>query len=233
MIILEADRLPGASMADLQETFLAVTGNQLDTELHQTAAKVRVEMALLTSSDIVGHLGFQDAAKPQPMTLQQLRNKGKEMNKQQAVENEIARFQPGSLAAQLFAAQEAASKIEPRPKKEPSGEKRAKIAKVKATHAGKSKPQAGSLRCAVLNWIHAQPEGIADVDAMEKALGYPVRGHVQKLIEKDHLTVHETIVPESTGKAAPAGEVGAGATNGEQVGETTSANDETAEKAAA
>lgn len=105
------------------------------------------------------------------------------MNDQQ----EPSQFQPGTLAHHLWIATQAMKPIEPRPKRQPSSEPRKKILAVRATGKGDSHPQKASRRRAILDWIRAQPDQRCTIEALEAQFQQPVRGHVQKLIERKHL----------------------------------------------
>lgn len=96
-------------------------------------------------------------------------------------------FKLGTLSHQLWIATQAMKPIEPRPKRQPSSEPRKKILAVRATGKGDSNPQKASQRRAILDWIRAQPEQQCTIEALEAQFQQPVRGHVQKLIEKKHL----------------------------------------------
>lgn len=100
---------------------------------------------------------------------------------------EVNPFEPGTLAHQLWVATQAMKRIEPRPKRQPSSEPRKKILAVRATGKGDSNPQKASRRRAILDWVCAQPERQCTIEALEAQFQQPVRGHVQKLIEKSHL----------------------------------------------
>lgn len=96
-------------------------------------------------------------------------------------------FKPGTLAHQLWIATQAMKPIEPRPKRQPSSEPRKKILAVRATGAGESKPHASSRRRAVLEFVRSRENGTATLAEIDAHFGEPCRGHVQKLIEKNHL----------------------------------------------
>jgi hypothetical protein len=62
---------------------------------------------------------------------------------------------------------------------------------VRATFEGTSRPQAGSVRNAVLEFVQSAPEHTATVEALEEHFQQPVRGYLQKLVEKNHLAIVE------------------------------------------
>ena len=104
-------------------------------------------------------------------------------------------FQVGTLAHGLWTASRNCKPIEP-PPKVPRAKPGAKAAftAVRATFAGKSKPQEGSIRNSVLHAIQAAPNRTITVAALEAQFEQPVRGFLQKLIEKEHIV---TIDPDA------------------------------------
>lgn len=132
-------------------------------------------------------------------TLGELEEKHPEDSKNPAATNfddDVNPFQPGTMAHQLWVATRSIAKPDRKAKVEraPSAPK-TKLLAVRATFAGTSKPQSGSQRTEVL--LHVQdkklyPDNTATVEQIERALGYPVRGHLQKLLEKNHLTALES-----------------------------------------
>lgn len=100
------------------------------------------------------------------------------------LESETNPFPPGTLAHGLWVATRAMQKIPPRPK---TVSPRRSIVTVRATGRGSSNPQAASRRRAVLDWITAH--GPCTIAQLEEHFQEPCRGHVQKLLEKDHVEV--------------------------------------------
>jgi hypothetical protein len=98
-------------------------------------------------------------------------------------------FKPGTLAHGLWVATRAMRPATPRPKRSPSATPRKKIVAVRCAKGGDSNPQKASKRRAILDWIAMQHDGTATIAALEAHFNEPVRGHVQKLIEKKHLEV--------------------------------------------
>jgi hypothetical protein len=84
---------------------------------------------------------------------------------------------------------EATSKQTPITPSEKGVEKRITIRKVRATFEGTSKPQSASIRASVLKFIQEAPEHTITVEALEEHFKQPVRGFLQKLLEKDHIVV--------------------------------------------
>lgn len=103
------------------------------------------------------------------------------------------KYPEGSLSAQLAATVNTQQPIAPRPKKEASttAAPRLIINCVKATFAGTSKCQAGSIRSAVLKAVQDAEEHTITVAALDKHFGHSTRGYLQKLLEKNHLVVVE------------------------------------------
>lgn len=107
----------------------------------------------------------------------------------QDLDEDVNPFKPGTLAHGLWVATRAMRPAVPRPKRSPSATPRKKIVAVRCIEGGESNPQKASKRRAILDWIGAQPEATATIAALEAEFNEPVRGHVQKLIEKKHLEV--------------------------------------------
>lgn len=110
------------------------------------------------------------------------------MSNTQDLDDDVNPFQPGTLSHGLWVATRAMRPIAPRPKKMPSSKPRKKVVAVRLTGLGKSKLQKGSCRRAILDWIEATAgnEPVTIV-ALEEHFEEYVSGHVQKLIEKEHL----------------------------------------------
>lgn len=101
-------------------------------------------------------------------------------------------YAPGTISHALQEAINQQQPITPRPRrselKEPSDmPKRNTINRVRATGAGTSRVNATSIRGAVLAEIARR--NIATVAELEEHFGHPVRGYLQKLLEKGHIEV--------------------------------------------
>ena len=105
------------------------------------------------------------------------------------LEEDVNPFKPGTLSHGLWVATRAMRPIAPRPKRSPSAAPRKKFLVVRCAKSGESNPQKASKRRAILDWIALQHDGTATIAALEAHFNEPVRGHVQKLIEKKHLEV--------------------------------------------
>ena len=171
-IIRDRDAIRGASMDDLNHTFRELKGDPgFKGFASRAAAEVQVQMAIMAAADAVGHAGVPKGVRPQPLTP-----------------NELAHTNPykeGTMSHKLHEEITAQQPITPRAKKR--AEPRPRITRVMATGLGESKPQTGSLRNQILVWIAARPNGMASVEELEEHFKCPVRGHLQKLIEKKHL----------------------------------------------
>lgn len=99
------------------------------------------------------------------------------------IQERLNKMKPQTLMEQLAAAAAAAQPIEK--KKEPTPRK--KIVRVRATGAGLSALQPSSVRAKILAHIAAQPNKSATVEELDAAFNTSTRGHLQKLIEKQHL----------------------------------------------
>ena len=106
----------------------------------------------------------------------------------QDLDEDVNPFQPGTLSHGLWVATRAMRPIAPRPKRSPSTAPRKKVVAVRLTGRGDSKPQKASKRRAILDWIRdTTGQERVTVDAIEANFKEPVRGHIQKLIEMQHL----------------------------------------------
>jgi hypothetical protein len=97
-------------------------------------------------------------------------------------------YRPGTMSHKLFAeifAQEPISRRPPPPKEEPRPVR--KVMRVRATFAGTSRPNPNSVRMQVLRYVQDSPDSAATVEAIEQHFRQPVRGYLQKLIDKGHL----------------------------------------------
>ena len=108
-----------------------------------------------------------------------------------APDDDVNPFKPGTMAHQLWVATRAMSRIEPRPRRQPSETPRKKVVAVRLTGRGESNPQRASKRREILDWLRTREGGTATVAELEAQFKPPVRGHLQKLIEKKHLEAVE------------------------------------------
>lgn len=101
-------------------------------------------------------------------------------------------YKEGTMSHAIFEQVMNQAPIAPREK---GVSKRVTIKKVRATFEGTSKPQAASIRAAVLKFIQDAPEHTCTVEEIENhfnkdAVDFKsVRGYLQKLIEKNHIEV--------------------------------------------
>lgn len=164
-----------ADMEDLIETYNALTGNEVEQFQSRAIAERRTEMAMLAARDAAGHAGVPKGIEPQVKTMAELG---------------INPFAP--MVQQLHIAAEAAAvepmRVKPMKAREISARPlRSPLDKIRATFAGKSKPQEGSTRGKVLRAIQeAEAHTITQVD-LDALLGIHTRGFVQKLIEMGHV----------------------------------------------
>lgn len=212
-IIRTQEAVAGAPMADLVATYQALTGKAVQRFASRVVAERRVIDAIMAAQDATGHLGVSQHATPAVTTVEErvdiAAKKGRDPAEQlpppgdetpgAESDDTVNPFKPGALAHGLWFASRAAKKIEPRPKaapRDPAAPKRKPVELVQATFTGKSKPQPGSDRNAVL--IHIQSQKNADgtpkpisVEALEEHFQKPCRGFIQKLMEKEHITLVE------------------------------------------
>jgi hypothetical protein len=171
-ILRDKSAVQGASMEDLNHTFRALRGEPDHPGFTNVdAARTQVQMAIMAAEDAAGHVGVPPNTRPRAKTVAELGHNP---------------YVPGSMSHALHAAVHAQHPIVPRARW--AVQPRVKFSRVRATFAGTSRPQAGSVRAAVLAYVQAAPDNCCTVEALEKHFAQPVRGYLQKLIEKNHLT---------------------------------------------
>lgn len=178
-IIRDRDAVRGASLEDLNHTYRQLKGEPAFKGFtNRAAAEVQVQMAIMAAQDAVAHAGVPKGVRPEALTPREI-----------ATNNP---YKEGTMSHELHKAVSAQQPIEPRPKKvDNPAQKRMVIKRVMATFAGDSKPQAGSLRNQVLTYIQGCENHVCTVEDLEAHFQQPVRGYLQKLIEKNHLVVIE------------------------------------------
>lgn len=208
-IIRTQAEIEGASSAVLVATYNALTGSCIKKFECRAVAERRVAMAILSATDAAGHAGVKRGEIPTPKTREELNGAAKwpamtveDLKKPTEPEFKSTEapdaknpFQPGSMAHGLWVATHDAVPPEKRPapaQKVPrvKGEK-LNFDKLRATFAGTSRTQEKSTRHAVLMFIQKCPDGITNVAALEKHFKQPVRGYLQKLLEKNHIQLIE------------------------------------------
>lgn len=139
------------------------------------AARVAVSNAILAAEDVVAHAGVPRGVAPVAKTVRELGYNP---------------YAPGTMSHELYSKIAEQQPIERRaPADAAAAPGRVTIQRVRATGAGTSKVQPGSVRAAVLARVQASPRQTATVAELEKHFGHPVRGYLQKLIEKQHLVI--------------------------------------------
>jgi hypothetical protein len=180
-IIRERDAVRGAPMEDLNHTYRVLKEDPNHPGFgSRAAAEIQVGMAIMAAQDAVGRAGVPKGVQPKALTPKELRNNNP--------------YKEGTMSHALKEAIDQQKPIEPRPKatEKPEGTKgRLIIKRVKATFAGESRPQAGSIRNQVLQFVQQAPEHTCTVEELEEHFKQPVRGYLQKLVEKNHLVVVE------------------------------------------
>lgn len=179
-IIRNRDAIRSASLEDLNHTYRELKGEpDFKGFTQRAAAEVQVGMAIMAAQDAAGHAGVPKGSLPPVLTAQELAAKTNP-------------YKEGTLSHALKEAVDKQTPIEPRPKKaEAPANKRMVIKRVMATFDGGSKPQAGSIRNQVLQYIQAAENHCCTVEELEAHFKQPVRGYLQKLIEKNHLVTIE------------------------------------------
>ena len=182
-IIRDRDAVRGAALEDLNHTYRELKGEPgFKGFATRAAAEVQVNMAIMAAQDAAGHAGVPKGTQPPVLTAQELATKTNP-------------YKEGTLSHKLHEEITAQQPITPRPKAvdKPAAEraKRLVIKRVMATFMGESKPQAGSIRNQVLNYIQQAENHTCTVEELEEHFKTPVRGYLQKLIEKNHLVIIE------------------------------------------
>lgn len=210
-ILRSTKQIPDAETADLLETYNAMTGETVKRFSNRAVAERRCEHALMVGTERSAHHGVPKGTDPVPMTVAEAeaKDRGKASPAPQdghrsdppaagghpPQAEETNPFKPGTMTHQLWVASRAAPKVEPRPRKQKAdGPPKQPVSAVRATFAGTSVPQSGSIRNNVLLFIQNSPEHTATVEAVTAHIQADCRGYIQKLIEKQHLTV---VAPEA------------------------------------
>lgn len=174
-IIRDKAAVRSASMEDLNHTFRELRGEPDHPGFsNRSAAEVQVQMAIMAAQDAAGHAGVPPNTQPRAKTVSELGYNP---------------YKPGTISHRLHAEVAQQQPIAPRETASAAAAPRVKIVAVRATFAGTSSPQPNSVRHSVLKFIQAAPEHKATVAALEDHFQQPVRGYLQKLIEKNHLTI--------------------------------------------
>lgn len=169
-----------ASMDDLVHTWNELRGESRSDFPSITVARTQVRMAILSAENESGKAGVAPGAKPFAKTVKELG---------------FNPYKEGTMSHELYEAVHSQAPITPRPKKAelPAEQQRQRLVinKVRATFAGTSRPQAGSTRAAVLKFIQEAKDHVTTVQALEEHFKQPCRGYLQKLLEKNHITLVE------------------------------------------
>lgn len=180
-IIRTQEAIATATAAQLVATYNALAGKEIKKFETRAIAEARVRMAILSAQDAAGHAGVPKGSKPEAATTQELAAK--------------AAYPYGSMRAKLHAEIEKQAPITPRPKKadmptDKQSAPRTTIMHVRATLAGTSKCQTGSIRAAVLAYVQERtqrPDTTVSVAELDAHFGHSTRGYLQKLLEKNHI----------------------------------------------
>ena len=104
--------------------------------------------------------------------------------------SKINPFQEGTMSHKLHEEISDQKPIEPRSESS-EARKRVVVQRVMATFTGESKPQTGSLRNQILLFIQQCENHTCTAKELQEQFKQPIRGHLQKLIEKHHLVTIE------------------------------------------
>lgn len=180
-ILRKQSDIPGAAMADLVETYNAMSAKPVKKFVDRGTAEARVANAMLSAANADGATGIPKGSKPQPKTTAELADK----------------VASKGLRATLAEKAGDAPPNPPRAKSQPKGEaseRSPKVARVEPTGEGRSKMRDDSARNIVFMAIvaahKANRKKPVDLDAFAEAqpeLATGLRGHVLKLIYEGHL----------------------------------------------
>lgn len=196
-VLREPAAIAEAPLELLVATYNALTGAAVEGFKSRALGERLVEAAMLSNKDADGHLGVPKNHEPAVRTLAELQAKAAAKGVTlEAADDDADADAPapvstfGAMAAQLA---QAAARAPAAPRaRAPAAPARPALTAVKATGAGTSKVQAASVRAAVLAFIQAQPGGRATVAAIDAHFKTNTRGHLQKLMKKNHITPDET-----------------------------------------
>jgi hypothetical protein len=165
-------------MAELVHTHNELRGERLASFPSIEIARARVRMDILAAENASGNAGVPKGSKPVAKTVAELGHNP---------------YAEGTMSHRLHEEVTAQAPIQPRPKKEdlPPEQRSARVVieRVRFTGEGTSRVQAGSVRGTVLKFIQDAPGGTCSVAALEEHFQQPVRGYLQKLLEKNHIAV--------------------------------------------
>lgn len=173
-IIRDKNATMTASLEDLNYTFRELRGIKDHPGFKDVAAaRVQVQMAIMASEGVVGRDGVPQNTNPVAKTVSELgRNP----------------YQPGTMSYELHEQVYQQEPIKPRSElPEEQRPKKVVLRKVRATFAGTSRVQEGSVRHRVLQAIQDAKNHTATVEELEAVVGVAVRGYLQKLLEKNHI----------------------------------------------
>lgn len=174
-IVRSRAQVASASLETLNASFRALRGDPDHPGFTSIdAARTAVQNAIMAAEDVVAHAGLPRGAAPVAKTVGELGYNP---------------YAPGTMSYDLYAAVAARQPIQRRAPAAGAPAGRMTICCVRATGAGSSKVQSGSVRAAVLARVQASPNATATVAELEQHFGHPVRGYLQKLIEKNHLVI--------------------------------------------
>lgn len=168
--MLLAKDIAGASQQALEAAYLRLTARPVPVSWSRVVLERRLEMALLAATDRAGHAGVPRGAAPDPYTAP-------------PEGDDEARPEPPRAVLAAVAAVIAALPAPDAPVARAKG----RAARLRATGRGLSRPRPGSERHAVLLFITSSDNATNTIEAVEAALGYDCRGHIRKLLDKDHL----------------------------------------------
>lgn len=183
LILRDMNAVRDAARGVLETTYRAFSGRVEPVGCPDAALRTLTELAMLRAQNAAGHLGVPNGSAAPFLTYEELLQKGFDLNK-----DDPNPFPMGSMAHGLFVAARNMDAIKPRERRRSeTAVERKRILSVRKTAGGTTKLQAGSARKLIMQFVEAQTAAVVSLTDIEAALGIPVRGHVQKLIETNHL----------------------------------------------
>lgn len=178
MILRSQDEVAEAKMADLVETYNAMTGKAIKKFESIEIGRVRVNNALLAAENAAGHAGVNKHEVPKPLTVEELKAKKGDQPATNEADDASSTDQESTMSASKRAVKRTATKAaRPKAKKEA----REVYSKVKFTEPDTTRrPQEGSMRTKVLNALKKRRS--ATIEQLSEDVKFDARPFVHKLV---------------------------------------------------
>lgn len=177
--ITKAADIPNADTKVLVATYNWLLGKSIKKFSSRAAGEAQVANALMIAADRAAHKGVAKGTKPN--VADGALGEGNEGKAPAAA----PKVDPLAAMTKTLAGNHVKLKAEKPARKSA----RTPVSTVQYVKGGRSKPQEGSIRNAVLQYIIKGDEHRRTIDSLEKHFAHPCRGYVQKLLEKGHLKI--------------------------------------------